>query len=162
MKRQEAEALADIILQELKDPTDIQKVFEKVEKQFTDASQLIEFISTKDRQFRRIFYLESEKVWFKLYGWTMAKTLMFLGIISAVLFYISKDRVDVANVFPYFIFGASAYYLFLYLLSINRYSKNKKKVINIINNYREELGSILKELIQQHHLDSEKYNISKV
>lgn len=162
MKRQDAEALADIILQELKDPTDIQKVFERIDKQFTDALQLIEFIATKDRQFRRVFYLESERVWFKLYGWTMAKTLMFLGIISAVLFYISKDRVDVANVFPYFIFGASAYYLFLYLLSINRYSKNKKKVINIINNYREELKVILKELIQQHHLDIEKYKISNV
>ena len=157
MTKQEAEKLAQIILKEIESPADIQKVYDHTEKEFSDHSSLIEFLSTKDRQHRKVFYLRSEEIWFRLYGWTMAKVLMLLGLLAGALFYLGRDRVDLGVALPFFIFGASAYYTLLYVFSINRYGKNRAKVNNIVVNYKSELKALLEELVKLYKLDGEKY-----
>jgi hypothetical protein len=158
MKKSDAELLAGIIHKEINNPADVQQIYADTQKLSEEFSHLVEFLSTKDRQHRRIFYLRSEKRWFNLFGWTMAKTLMLLGIIAGGLFFLSKGSGEIMHLI-YFIFGASSYYFLLYIVSLRKFRKNKKIIHAILSDYKEEIKSILESLVKEHRLDPEKYKV---
>lgn len=156
MTRAEAEKLADLILEELRHPQDVQKVYDAAERLFESSRPLPEVLATKDRQHRRVFYLQSEERWFRLFGWTMAKALMLYGLLVGVAFLAMRGRMTPDQAVT-LIFGASFFYLIVYLMSLRRYAKTPRKVEEVVSTYRSELNSILEELVRSHQLDPAKY-----
>lgn len=156
MKRSEIEALADLMFAELRKPGDVQKVFAEAERRVDEARPLVDFFISKDRQHRTTFYLESQRTWFRGFGWTMARALMLFSVAAAGIFALGGGRVT-PDQLGTFIFGASAFYVFLYMLSLRRIGKEEKKIAGILEVYRAEVRAILDELITTHKLDAEKY-----
>jgi hypothetical protein len=145
MRPEEKKALAEIISSEIDAPQDIQKVYEDIGERFSQHQPLIEFLSKKDMQSRQMHYLKSEQTWFKLHQWTMAKALMLLAIISAGVVAIFP-AVFTPDRFTMFIFGASAYFLLLNILSSLKFPKHKRMMHEVEQNYRQNLQEILKKI----------------
>jgi hypothetical protein len=152
MKRQEAQVLAEILSKELEKPSDPQTLYHELSSDLAEQGPLFEFLSCKDRHHRQSFYLLAEKRWFQLYGWTMAKVLMLFGLLALVLFLLIQPGPEAVQYFIYFVFGASAYYFLLYIFSLNRYSKNKKRLEQMQETYRQEIQAILGELVEKNEL----------
>ncbi len=156
MKRPEAEKLADLVLDELRRPGEAKDFYGRVAGLAGAGKALSDFLDAKDRQHRGAFYLQSEEQWFRLFGWTLAKALMLLGLLVAAGFLLAGGRVT-ADQAATIIFGASAYYVVVYLLTLRRYAKNPRKIEKINSDYRSELRTILEDLVRDHGLDAAKY-----
>lgn len=158
MKKSEVEAVCDLILDELRQPADIQKLFERVESRLPDAAPLLEFLASKDRHHRRKFYHDSEGAWFRVFGWTMAKALMGLGIVSGIVFFLAKHRAQPVQDFLFFVFGASAYYLYLTLAAVRRTKRARAQARAVSETYKDELRQVLKSLVERNGLDPARYS----
>ena len=156
MKKPEAEQLAGLILAEFRQPADVQDLYDRIGNAFGESAPLARFLASKDRQHRRVFYLQSEKRWFSQFGWTLAKALMLFGLLAGAAFLLAGGRVT-ADQTVTLIFGASAFYVLVYFLSIRRHSGNARKIEEIRSGYRAELRSILDDLVREHGLDAGKY-----
>jgi hypothetical protein len=158
MQKPEAEKLADLLLEEIRRPGDVQALYERVGKTFRESHPLPLVLASKDRQHRQAFYLQSEERWFRLFGWTMAKALMLFGLLAAGVFLLARGRVTPDQAAT-LLFGASAYYMLVYVISLRRYSKNARKIEEGLAGYRAELKEILEELVRDHHLEAGKYRV---
>lgn len=153
MKKPEAEKLADLLLDELRHPGDVQQVIDQVGERLEDARAVADFLTAKDRQHREVFYLQAQERWFRIFGWTLAKALMLCGLLMAGFYFLARNRLP-ADYIVMAIFGASFYYLVIYVLSLRRHARNARQVEAIRERYRAELREILKDLVEAHRLDA--------
>jgi len=155
MKRADAGKLADLILEELRKPLEAGEFYDRVGGLEGHGKPLSDLLAAKDRQHRRVFYLQSEERWFRLFGWTLAKALMLLGLLVGAAFFLAGGRMT-ADQAATMIFGASAYYVVVYLLSLRRTAKNRRKIEEVHAEYRSELETLRDDLARERGPDAGK------
>ena len=122
----DAARLLEIILDEIREPADMQKVLDRWPAIESCEEEARAFLKAKDRYGRREAFITSERLWFNKYGWFMARVATYFGLLCFVFFFAVRGvGVDFLTAL---ILGAAGYYLLLVTLSNLRYrDKNRKR-----------------------------------
>lgn len=155
--------LLELIISEIQSPADSQSLLDCLPATANCSEEASQFLKAKDRAQRRLGFIKNEEIWFKKYGWFMARVVILFGIISAVLALITRSAgVDFITAL---ILGAAGYYLLLYTLSNIRYREGGRKRVKLIEQeeqrYQREIIPVASSLMKRFHIDSARYPVAK-
>jgi hypothetical protein len=87
--------LIEVIRGEIKSPADMQSLLDNLPAMTTCAKEAAELLKAKDRAQRRQAFIKSEPMWYKKYGWFMARIVGLFGIlIFAFSFFMQGTGTD--------------------------------------------------------------------
>lgn len=153
----------NLLIGEIEAPVDMQKLLDKLPSTMTSTAALGDFLKAKDRAQRRAAFIQTELIWFRKYGWFMARIVMLFAILVIIYSVISRNAN--ANFITSVVLGAAFYYALLVTLSNWRYrEKSKKRQAHLAweaRKYQREVVEIAATLMKQHRLDPAQYPIAK-
>lgn len=155
--------LLQILISEIRSPADPQKLFDQLEFGPNCAEEVTRFLKTKDRAHRRNAFIQGEVMWFRKYGWFMARIVGLFGLLVFALGIITRGfGVDFIT---FAIIGAAGYYLLLMTLSNVRYREGNRKRAKLLakesRSYQKDVTSIAADLMRKWNLNPESYPIDK-
>ncbi|MEW6127420.1 MAG: hypothetical protein AB1757_10300 [Acidobacteriota bacterium] len=155
--------LLELIIGEIEAPVDMQKLIVKVPPTTNCIAELRDFLKAKDRAHRREAFIKTEPMWFRKYGWFMARIVMVFGILVIVYSIITRNTS--ANFISALVLGAAFYYGLLVTLSNWRYRDKNKRRQRLLDeegkNYQREIIVIAASLLTQFKIDARNYPIAK-
>lgn len=157
----DAQQLLQILLSEITAPNDPQKLIDQLEFGPNCAAELVRFLKAKDRAHRRSAFIQGEVMWFRKYGWFMARIVGFFGLLVFALALLTRGiGVDFIT---FAIIGAAGYYVLLMTLSNLRYRDRNKKRRKLLAkeaaSYQKEVTSIAADLMRKWNVNAEAYPI---
>jgi hypothetical protein len=160
---EDAAALIDLIISEIQNPSDMQKLLDNLPVVTTCPREISEFLKAKDRAQRRMAFINTEAIWFRKYGWFMARIVILFGLI--IIVFAIATRGGAVDFITSTILGAASYYLLLVTLSNIRYrDKNRKRlklVKSELDKYQREIIPIAGSLLKRFEVDSSRYPVSE-
>ena len=158
---EDAQQLLQILLSEINKPTDPQKLFEQLPFGPNCPEEVARFLKAKDRAHRRNAFIQGEVMWFRKYGWFMARIVGLFGLLVFALAMLTRGfGVDFIT---FALIGAAGYYLLLMTLSNVKYRDGNKKRLKLLakeaRNYQKEVTSIAAELMRKWNVSAEQYPI---
>lgn len=158
---QDAHQLLQVLLNEISAPADPQKLFDQLQFGPNCAEQLARFLKAKDRAHRRDAFIRGEVIWFRKYGWFMARIVGLFGLLVFALALLTRGvGVDLIT---FAIVGAAGYYLLLMTLSNFKYRDGNKKRTKLLAKesatYQKNIIQIAADLMRKWNIDPESYPI---
>lgn len=159
----DAQQLLQTLLTEITAPNDPQKLIDQLEFGPNCAEELARFLKAKDRAHRRNAFIQGEVMWFRKYGWFMARIVGFFGLLVFALALVTRGvGVDFIT---FAIIGAAGYYVLLMTLSNLKYRDGNKKRRKLLAketaSYQKEVTSIAADLMRKYNLNAESYPIDR-
>jgi hypothetical protein len=154
--------LLELIFGEIEAPVDLQELLVKLPSTENCTPHLGDFLKAKDRAQRREAYIKTETLWFRKYGWFMARIVMLFALLVIVYTVLTRNAgVDfVSSV----VLGAALYYGLLVTLSNWRYRDTNKKRLALLGQegrkYQRDVVGVAAALMKQFKLDAYRYPIS--
>lgn len=137
--------LIDIIKGEVHSPGSLTEVLNDLGTAFPDDTELMRFICAKDDQHRHAFYLKSQHVWYRRFGWKIMRPMFVLAVIAAVVFSLQR-AVDPTIGVACFLAGAAAMYATIQVFA-NRWAYKELAKLDEVNaRYRQSLEQLLGDL----------------
>lgn len=159
----DAHQLLQTLLSEISKPTDPQKLLDQLEFGPSCAEELTRFLKAKDRAHRRNAFIQGEVMWFRKYGWFMARIVGFFGLLVFALALLTRGVG--ADFITFAIIGAAGYYVLLMTLSNLKYrdgnKKRKKLLAKETRNYQKDVTSIAADLMRKWNINPASYPIDK-
>lgn len=160
---QDAQQLLALLVSEISKPADPQKLFGQLPFGSSCAEEVERFLKAKDRAHRRSAFIQSEVMWFRKYGWFMARIVGLFGLlVFALALLTSGFGVDFST---FALIGAAGYYLLLMTLSNLKYRDGNKKRLKLLakeaRSYQKDVTSIAADLMRKWNISAEKYPIEK-
>ena len=137
--------LRGLINREIESPGDPQRFREALEEAFPDLEWAMRLASLKDEEHRTTFYVKSEHVWYRRFGFRMMRPLFVVAIIAAVLFSLQRV-IDPAIALACFLGGAFAFYFVLQIYAYRWSRKDLGKLDDARSRYRQRLERLRDEL----------------
>lgn len=158
---QDAQQLLQVLLNEISKPADPQKLFDQLQFGPNCAAELGRFLKAKDRAHRRNAFIQGEVLWFRKYGWFMARIVGLFGLLVFALALLSRGfGVDLST---FALIGAAGYYVLLMTLSNLKYRDGNKKRLKLLakeaRSYQKDVTSIAADLMRKWNVSAEKYPI---
>jgi hypothetical protein len=155
--------LIELIIKEIQSPIDTQKLFNQLPSTSNCTAELGVFLQAKDRAQRRESYIKTEPLWFRKYGWFMARVVMIYGVLVILYSFITRNaQVDFVTTA---VLGAAVYYALLVTLSNWRYRDKSKKRQELVayegRKYQREIINIAAALMTQYKIDATRYPVSQ-
>jgi len=152
-----------LIIDEIESPAYFQALLERMPTTTNCQKEAAEFLKAKDRAQRRQGFIKNEEVWFKKYGWFMARVVILFGLLIAVMAAVSRGAgVDFITAL---IMGAAGYYLLLFTLSNVRYREGNRKRKKLIEKeeqrYQREIVPLASSLMKRFSIDPSRYRVAK-
>jgi membrane protein YqaA with SNARE-associated domain len=154
--------LIEVIRGEIKSPADMQSLLGNLPAMTTCAKEAAELLKAKDRAQRRQAFIKSEPMWYKKYGWFMARIVGLFGIlIFAFSFFMQGTGTDFVISM---ILGAACYYMLLVTLSNVRYRDKNKKRAKLLEReeqqYQKQIARIASSLFKRFNIDPARFPIN--
>lgn len=159
----DAEQLLELILSEVRAPRDAQRLLVEWPAVETCLEEARRFLKAKDRAQRRADYITNERLWFRKYGWLMARVATYFGILSFVGF-LASGGVGV-DFMTALILGAAGYYLLVVTFSNLRYRDGNKKRRKLLEaeaaRYQREIVGVAAALLRRFGVAPERYPVAE-
>ncbi len=104
--------LRALLDREIESPGDPGRFREELERAFPDLEPALRLAALKDEEHRTAFYVKSEHVWFRRFGFRMMRPLFVVAVLAAVGFSLQR-AIDPAIALACFLGGAFAFYAVL-------------------------------------------------
>lgn len=158
---QDAQQLLQVLLNEISKPADPQKLFDQLQFGPNCAEELGRFLKAKDRAHRRSAFIQGEVMWFRKYGWFMARIVGLFGLLVFALTLLTRGfGVDLST---FALIGAAGYYVLLMTLSNLKYRDGNRKRLKLLGkearSYQKDVTSIAADLMRKWNVSAEKYPI---
>ena len=141
--------LLPLIEKELEYPRPYEQFLGDLREQFPHDGALLRLIQLKDKQHRFSFYVKSEHVWYRRFGWRIMRPLFIVAVLAGIGFLFQKI-VDPALGFAAFLGGAVCVYLSIQYFAQRWMNQSQKRLDDIESEYRAELERIREELQSNH------------
>ncbi|HEY9283045.1 MAG TPA: hypothetical protein VIP46_06290 [Pyrinomonadaceae bacterium] len=153
----DAARLLEIILDEIREPADTQKLLDRWPAVASCEGEARAFLKAKDRYGRREAFITSERLWFNKYGWFMARVATYFGVLCFIFFFAARGvSVDFLTAL---ILGGAGYYLLLVLFSNFRYRDKNRKRLKLVDaearRYQRDIVKIAAALMRRYGLPAE-------
>jgi hypothetical protein len=160
---EDARRLLELIISEIESPADTQKLLERLPPTGDCAVEAARFLKAKDRAQRRADFIQNEALWWRKYGWFMARIVGLFGLLVFVFaMFVRGAGVDFIT---FALLGAAGYYLLLMTLSNVRYREGNKKRRKLIEReqqqYQRAILAVAASLLKKFHIDPALYPIAK-
>jgi hypothetical protein len=157
----DAARLLEIILGEIREPADTQKLLDRWPAIESCEEEARAFLKAKDRYARREAFIQSERLWFNKYGWFMARVATYFGILCFAFFFAARGvGVDFLTAL---LLGAAGYYLMLVLFSNFRYRDKNRKRLRLVDaearRYQRDIVRVASALMKRHGVAAERYPV---
>ena len=133
------------IEKELEYPRPYEQFLDDLKADFPRDKLLLRLIQLKDKQHRFSFYVKSEHVWYRRFGWRIMRPLFIVAVLAGIGF-IFQRVVDPALGFAAFLAGAGSLYLAIQFFAQRWMNQSQKRLDKIESEYRIELERIRDEL----------------
>lgn len=159
----DARRLLNLIISEIESPTDTQKLLDKIPQTDDCHEESLRFLKAKDRAQRRADFVANEALWWRKYGWFMARIVGLFGLLVFVFaMFVHGAGVDFIT---FALLGAAGYYLLLMTLSNIRYREKNKKRRKLIEReqqqYQRAIIAVAASLLKKFQVDPALYPIAK-
>lgn len=158
----DAGRLIDLIISEIKSPADMQSLLDNFPATTNCAKEAHEFLKAKDRAQRRLAFIKSEPVWYKKYGWFMARIVGLFGVLVFVSSFFMRGAGT--DFIISMILGAACYYMLLVTLSNVRFRDGNKKRLKLVEReeqrYQKQIALVAASLFKRFNVDPARYPIS--
>lgn len=159
----DASRLLKLIISEIESPTDTQKLLDQVPETNDCHEESLRFLKAKDRAQRRADFIANEALWWRKYGWFMARIVGLFGLLVFVFaMFVHGAGVDFIT---FALLGAAGYYLLLMTLSNIRYREKNKKRRKLIEReqqqYQRAILAVAASLLKKFQADPSLYPIAK-
>jgi len=159
----EAERLLELLLAEIREPADPQKLFEEFPPVQDCIEEARRFLKAKDRAVRREGFVKNERLWFNKYGWFMARVLTLFGLISFAFYFASRGAA--VDFLTAFLLGAGGYYVLLSTLSNLRYRDGSRKRRRLLEaeagKYQRQIAQVGSDLLKRYGVSPDLYPIKE-
>lgn len=159
----DARRLLELIISEVESPVDTQKLLDKFPQTDDCREESLRFLKAKDRAQRRADFVVNEALWWRKYGWFMARIVGLFGLlVFAFAMFVHGAGVDFIT---FALLGAAGYYLLLMTLSNIRYREKNKKRRKLIERERQQyqraILAVAATLLKKFQADPARYPIAK-
>ena len=159
----DASRLLELIIAEIESPTDTQKLLDKFPLAESCTEESLRFLKAKDRAQRRADFVMNEALWWRKYGWFMARTVGLFGLLVFVFaMFVRGAGVDFIT---FALLGAAGYYLLLMTVSNVRYRAGNKKRRNLVERerrqYQRAIVAVAASILKKFEIDPALYPIAK-
>ena len=137
--------LRALIEREQDDPREPARLQEEVREQFPDLEPALRLLALKDEEHRTAFYVRSESVWYRRFGFRMMRPL-FLVAVAAAAGFLLQQAVDPALGLACFAAGAFAFYVVLQVFAWRWSRQDERKLAELHDRYRQRLERLADEL----------------
>lgn len=155
--------LLELIISEVESPTDTQKLLDRFPQTDDCREESLRFLKAKDRAQRRADFIANEALWWRKYGWFMARIVGLFGLL--VFVFAMSVRGAGVDFITFALLGAAGYYLLLMTLSNIRYREKNKKRRKLIEHeqqqYQRAILSVAASLLKKFQADPALYPIAK-
>ncbi len=121
MSGDELAKLRSLIARELESPADPDAFRRALDDAFPDLRPALRLAAIKDEEHRTTFYVKSERVWFRRFGFRIMRPLFVVAILAAVGFSLQR-AIDPTLALGCFLAGAFSFYAALQFFAF-RWSK---------------------------------------
>lgn len=130
---------------EIESAADPERFRSELERAFPDLGPVLRFAALKDEEHRTTFYVKSEHVWYRRFGFRMMRPLFVVAVVAAVLFSLQRV-VDPAIALACFLAGAFAFYVVLQGFAYRWSRRDLGKLDDARARYRQRLERLRDEL----------------
>jgi len=159
----DASRLLELIIGEIESPTDTQKLIDQIPPTDDCHEETLRFLKAKDRTQRRADFVKNEALWWRKYGWFMARIVGLFGLL--VFAFAMSVRGAGVDFITFALLGAAGYYLLLMTLSNIRYREKNKKRRKLLageaHNYQRAIVAIAASILKRFQVDPAHYPIAK-
>ena len=159
----DAGRLLELIISEVESPTDTQKLLDKIPQTDDCHEESLRFLKAKDRAQRRADFVANEALWWRKYGWFMARIVGLFGLL--VFVFAMSVRGAGVDFITFALLGAAGYYLLLMTLSNIRYREKNKKRRKLLERegqqYQRAILAVAASLLKKFQVDPALYPIAK-
>jgi hypothetical protein len=160
---EDASRLLKLIISEIESPADTQKLLERFPPTDNCHEESLRFLKAKDRAQRRADFVTNEALWWRKYGWFMARIVGLFGLL--VFVFAMSVRGAGVDFITFALLGAAGYYLLLMTLSNIRYREKNKKRRKLLERERQQyqraLVAVAALLLKKFQADPSLYPIAK-
>jgi hypothetical protein len=158
----DVDKLIGLIIGEVQSPIDMQKLVDEMPRVVNCSAEAMQLVKAKDRAQRREAFIRNEAIWYRKYGWFMARIVILFGLLVAIAaFFLRGAGIEFVISM---ITGAAGYYLLLTTASNIRYrDKNRKRRMLIEEErqkYQREVTQIAASLMKRFNVDPTRYPVS--
>jgi hypothetical protein len=158
----DASRLLELIIGEIESPTDTQKLLDKFPQADNCHEESLRFLKAKDRAQRRADFIANEALWWRKYGWFMARIVGLFGLL--VFAFAMLVRGAGVDFITFALLGAAGYYLLLMTLSNIRYREKNKKRRKLLEleqqQYQRAILAVAASLLKKFQVDPALYPIA--
>lgn len=144
-RERDRNSLLPLIERELEYPRPYVQFLDDLKADFPRDKLLLRLIQLKDKQHRFSFYVKSEHVWYRRFGWRIMRPLFIVAVLAGIGFLFQKIM-DPALGFAAFLGGAVSLYLAIQYFAQRWMNQSQKRLDDIEGEYRKELERIRDEL----------------
>ena len=159
----DASRLLELIIGEIESPIDTQKLIDKFPPIDSCPEESLRFLKAKDRAQRRADFIANEALWWRKYGWFMARIVGLFGLL--VFAFAMSVRGAGVDFITFALLGAAGYYLLLMTLSNIRYREKNKKRRKLLERERQQyqraILAVAAALLKKFQADPSHYPIAK-
>jgi hypothetical protein len=143
----ERRRLRALVERELDEPREPGRLLEELHDSFPDAAPLVRLLALKDEEHRTAFYVKSEALWYRRFGFRMMRPLLLVAVLAAAGFLL-QHAVDPALGLACFAAGAFSFYVVLQVFAWRWGRADERRLAAIRDAYRLRLERLRDELDQ--------------
>lgn len=137
--------LIRMIEREIEHPGTPQELHTGLRNLMPEAEALLRLLQLKDEHHRRAFYVKSESVWYRRFGWRIMRPLFLIAVLAAIGFS-AQRAIEPTLAFACFVLGAVAVYLSIQYFAHRWSRQDLEKLTQYEAEYRRELTALRDEL----------------
>ena len=139
------DALLRLVETEASDPLPFETFLERLEEAHPDDAVVARLLRAKDRQHRHTYYVKSERLWYRRFGFRVMRPLFIVAVLAAIAFSFQRV-VDPTLAFACFAGGAAVLYLAIQIFAMRWMRQDEAKLAEVEKSYRRELEELRDEL----------------
>jgi hypothetical protein len=137
--------LRELIDRELDEPRDWARLLEELRETFPDDAPRLRLLALKDEEHRTSFYVKSEALWYRRFGFRLMRPLLLVAVLAAAGFLLQRT-VDPALGLGCFLGGAFSLYVVLQLFAWRWARADERHLAAARDAYRMRLERLRDEL----------------
>jgi hypothetical protein len=144
----ERRRLRTLIERELDEPRDWARLLEELREAFPDDAPRLRLLALKDEEHRTAFYVKSEALWYRRFGFRLMRPLLLIAVLAAGGFLL-QHAVDPALGLGCFLAGAFSLYVVLQILAWRWGRADERRLAAARDAYRLRLERLRDELAEE-------------
>lgn len=137
--------LRTLLEREIDAPGSVTELRADIEAAFPHLAPVLRFWAERDEEHRAAFYVRSESVWYRRFGFRMMRPLFVLGVLAAVGFALQR-AIDPVLGLASFLAGAFGFYALLQVFAHRWSKRDLHRLDEIRAAYRMRLEALRDEL----------------